>query len=200
MPLVPQVTLHPFDKWVMGFVGPIKPPGKRTGARYIITVTNYLTRWEEDALVVDCNATTTTRFLFDNIVTRFGCPRLLMSDQGSHFINRIVSTLTEELQIQHKKSTLYHPQANGAMEAFNKILEHALTKVCNANHKDWDLKIPIVLWEYHTTFKRLTGQRPFKLVYGKETVMPMEYIVPILHIVAAIGMDDEATCGIVDTT
>ena len=74
----------------MDFVGPINPPWKRTGARYIITPIDYLTRWAEDAPVVDYTATTTIRFLFDNIVTRFGCPKILMNDQGSHFINRTV--------------------------------------------------------------------------------------------------------------
>ena len=55
-----------------------------------------------------------------------------MSDLGSHFINRIVSTLIEEIHIHHKKSTSYHPQVNGTVEAFNKVLEHVLTKVCVA--------------------------------------------------------------------
>ena len=92
--------------------------------------------------------------------------------------------------MQHKKSTPYHPQENGTVEALNKLLESTLTKVCNANHDDWDLQIPEVLWEYRTTCKRLTGQTPFKLVYGKEAFMPMEYIVPSLRIAAATGMDN----------
>ena len=87
MQLVLQVTLQPFDKWDMDFVGPINPPGKWTGACYIITATNYLTRWVQVALVVDCTATMTTMFIFENIMTRFGCPRILMSDEGSHFVN-----------------------------------------------------------------------------------------------------------------
>ena len=114
-----------------------------------------------------------------------------MSYQGSHFIKSTIIALIEELKIQHNKSTPYHPQANGTVESFNKILEHALTKVCNANHNDWDLKIPIVLWAYRAACKRFPGKTPFKLVYGQEAVMPMEYIIPILRIVALTGMDDE---------
>ena len=72
------------------------------------------------------------------------------------------------------------------------MLEHALTKVCNANRNDWNLNISVVLWAYRTTCKRLTGQTPFKLVYGQEVVMPMEYIVPSPRISATTGMDDEA--------
>ena len=82
---------------------------------------------------------------------------------------------------------------NGTVDKLNKILEHALTKVCNANQDDWDLKIPTVMWAYRTTCKRLTRQTPLKLVYGKEAIMPMEYIVPSLRIVAMKCMDDEAT-------
>ena len=114
-----------------------------------------------------------------------------MSDQGSHFINRTVRALTEEFQVQHKKSTPYHPQVNGTVEAFNKILETTLTKVCNANRNDWDLKIPAMIWAYRTTYKWLTGHTPFKLVYGKEAVIPMEYIFPSLRITAATNMDHE---------
>ena len=69
MPLVPQVTLQPFDKWAVDFVGPINTPGKRTGARYIITATDYLTRWVEVAPFVNCTAATAVRFIFENIVT-----------------------------------------------------------------------------------------------------------------------------------
>jgi transposase InsO family protein len=168
------MTLQAFEKWSIDFAGPINPLGKHTGARYIITATQYLTRWDEARAVKDCSETTTTHFIFDDIITIFGCPKPLMSDQGTHFINKTIEALTEEFVVHHQKSTPYHPQANGTIEAFNKILETALTKICSVNRDEWDLRVPIVLWAYRTTCKKLTMKTHFKLVYGIEAIVPME--------------------------
>jgi transposase InsO family protein len=193
MPLKPHVTLQVFDKWAIDFVRPINSLGKCTGARYIITATDYLTRWVEAAPVKDYSTVTIVQFIFENILTRFGCLRILMSDQCTHFLTQTIQLLTEEFQIYHQKSNPYHPQANGTVEAFNKILENALTKICNANRDDWDTKIPVVLWAYRTTCKKLASQTLFKLAYEQEVVMPMEYIVPSLKIVTLTDLEDEET-------
>ena len=116
-----------------------------------------------------------------------------MSDQGSHFLNQTIQTLTREFQVFHQKSTPYHPQANGTVDSFNKIIQHAFTKVCNINRDDWDLRIPTVLCAYKTTCKKLTWHAPFKLAYGQEVVMPMEYVVPTLRISMMTDMADEET-------
>eukprot|EP00253_Pinus_taeda_P035456 PITA_35456 len=147
--------LQTFEKWAIDFVGPIQPQGKKKGTRYIITVMEYLTRWAEAQPVKDYTGVTAIKFLFEYVLTQFGCPKILMSDRGTHFLNETISALTEEFQ-----------------------------------RSDWDPRIPAVLWAYQTTCKKLTGQTPFRLVFGVEAVMPMEYIVPSLQIAALMGMTD----------
>jgi hypothetical protein len=101
IPLRTKVTLQVFEKWEIDFVGPINPLEKISGEIYIITVTEYLTRWAEETPVKYSSTETTTHFLFEKVITIFGCPEILMSDQGTHFINNSISSMTEEFEFHH---------------------------------------------------------------------------------------------------
>jgi len=76
------------------------------------------------------------------------------------------------------------------VEAFNNILEHVLTNVCNIRRDHWKLMILVVLWAYKTRSKKLEEQTPFILVYGQEIVTPMECIVSSLQIVVLSELID----------
>jgi hypothetical protein len=74
------------------------------------------------------------------------------------------------------------------VESFKKILEKALTNICNLKIDDWDLKVSTVLWDYRTTYKKLTWKKTFILVYGQEEVVPLDYLIPSLYIETIIDM------------
>ena len=100
----PIMPLEPFQKWGLDFVGPIKPRASKTGARYILVATDYATKWVEAVALRDNKAASVARFLYKNIMSRFGCPVELVSDQGTHFLNSIIQKLTRTHMMVHKKS------------------------------------------------------------------------------------------------
>ena len=120
-----------FEISAIDFIGPFSILAKRTGARYIITAVEYVTKWAKAEPVDTCSTEITAKFIYKNIITRFGWPITLISDQGSHFINKTIKALTDQFKIDHRRSTTYHPQLNGAIEAFYKTLTKGLTKIYN---------------------------------------------------------------------
>jgi hypothetical protein len=180
-PLHPTMPTEVFQKWGLDFIGPVNPPAKGTKNRYIITATDYTTKWVEARALKDNTAKSTAKFLFEEITTKFGCPLEFVSDQGSHFINDTIKVLTQEFMILHRKSTTYYPQANGQAESTNKVIKIALTKMVNANRTDWDTKLHAALWAYRTAYKVTTKHTPFSLVFGTEALLPMAYLHPDVY-------------------
>lgn len=182
MPIYPILPLQPFAKWGLDFVGPIKPKAHPSNCEYIIVATDYFTKWPEAKALRTNSAAEVARFLYQNIMTRFGCPVELVSDQGTHFLNKVIQELTDQHLIIHKKSTVYHPQCNGQAESSNKILINTLKKILKANKRDWDKKLGSALWAFRTSYKVTTGMAPFRMAFGLEAVVPMEFMVPSLRI------------------
>jgi hypothetical protein len=77
--------------------------------RYIIVVTNYTTKWVEAKTLRDNTTRSVAKSFYENIITHFGCPTHLISDQGSHFINNYIKLLVQKFMITHCKSTIYYP-------------------------------------------------------------------------------------------
>ena len=181
MPIYPIIPLQPFAKWGLDFIGPIKPKAQPTGCEYILVATDYFTKWAEAKALRNNTAEVVAKFLYENIMTRFGCPVELVSDQGTHFLNRVIKELTTKHMIIHKKSSTYHPQCNGQAESTNKILVKTLKKIVEGNKRDWDRKLNSALWAYRTSYKVTTGMTPFRMTYGLEAVVPMEFMIPSLR-------------------
>ena len=95
-------------------------------------------KWVEAKALKDNTATSTAKFVYESIWCRFGCPIELVSDQGTHFINKLIHELTTYYAAVHKKSMPYYPQANGLAESTNKTIQTILKKIVNENRTDWD--------------------------------------------------------------
>ncbi|KAJ8752204.1 hypothetical protein K2173_003812 [Erythroxylum novogranatense] len=99
------------------------------------------------------DAKTVAAFVRTNIFSRFGVPRVIISDRGTHFCNRTIETLLHKYGVTHRTSTTYHPQTNGQAEVSNREIKSILEKTVNPNRKDWTLRLDDALWAYRATYK-----------------------------------------------
>src|SRR2546429_3396256 len=161
----------PFERIGIDFVGPLERI--RKGNKYILVVTDYLTKWPEAKPMKDATAENVVKFIYEGIICRHGCSKIIMSDRGTHFRNKLVDVLCRKFEIKHKLSSPYHPQTNGLVERFNRTLCEALAKVSEKENQ-WDEHIEQVLFAYRTTKHSTTKRTPFFMTYGREAILPID--------------------------
>ena len=99
-----NLATQPFEKWGIDFVGPISPTAINNQARYIIVATDYFTKWAEARATCKADARSTAKFLYEQVISRHGCPLELISDRSVHFLNEVITQLMTESMIIHRKS------------------------------------------------------------------------------------------------
>jgi hypothetical protein len=150
MPLQPISVEQPFTQWGLDFIGPINPKSSK-GHTYILTATDYFMKWKEATTLKKVDSDELVKFLKDNILSRFGVPEKLITDNGSIFIGSKFTKFCEEYGIVMGQSSNYYPQGNGLSESTNKTLIHILKKTIDRNQKNWHLKLMDALWERRMT-------------------------------------------------
>ena len=142
--------------------------------RYLFVYIDYFTKWVETKPLANIRDVDIKRFIWKNIVTRFGVPYMLISDNGLQFDSKAFRKYCSDLGIKNKYSTLAYPQGNGKAKAVNKVIVNGLKKILDNAKGRWVEKLPHVLWTYRTTPRKSTEETPFSMTYGAEAVIPLE--------------------------
>ncbi|GJW75268.1 reverse transcriptase domain-containing protein [Tanacetum coccineum] len=159
-----------FDVWGIDFMGPF--PSSH-GNKYILVAVDYLSKWVEAKVLPTNDARVVVKFLKYRFA-RFGTPRAIISDRGTHFCNDQFAKVMSKYGVTHRLATAYHPQTSGQVEVSNRGLKHILERTIGENHASWSDKLNDALWAFRTAFKTPIGCTPYKLVYGKSCHLPIE--------------------------
>nr|XP_009801855.1 PREDICTED: uncharacterized protein LOC104247512 [Nicotiana sylvestris] len=145
MPLQNILAVEIFDVWGIDFMGPFP---YSNGYRFILVAVDYVSKWVEVIALPTNDAKVVVNFVKKHIFTRFGTPRVLTSDRGTHFCNKLLNNVLAKYEVNHKVATTYHPQMSGQMEVSNNKVKKILEKTVSRNRKDWAGKLDDALWAY----------------------------------------------------
>jgi hypothetical protein len=163
----------PLQRWGMDLVGPL--PAAQGNCRFAVVAVDYFTKWVEAKPLANIKASTIQKFLWQNIICRFGVPRELTVDNGKQFYYYTFKEYCKSLCNHAKFSSVYHPQSNGAVERVNELIFLEIKKCLFDQKKGkWIDELPRVIWSHNTTVSRATGFMPFRLLFGTEAMTPEE--------------------------
>ncbi|KAH9649078.1 hypothetical protein KPL70_025843 [Citrus sinensis] len=171
MPLTNILEVEIFDVWGIDFMGPFPPS---FGNLYILVAVDCVSKWVEAAALLINDARVVVNFLQKRIFSRFGTPRAIISDEGTHFCNKVFAAAMVKYGVKHKIAITYHLQSNGQAKVSNKEIKKILKKMVNPSRKDWSLHLHDSLWAYRIAYKTPLGMSPNRIVYGKACHLPLE--------------------------
>src|ERR1051325_4780368 len=184
---VPTSGLHsiikpwPFRVWALDVIGEIKPASSKQ-QRYILVGIDYFTKWVEAVALKNVDQEAVIDFIQSHIMCRFGVPETITTDQGTVFIGQKMQDFTKEAGIKLLTSTPYYAQANGQVEAANKVIIGLIKKHVGKKPRNWHQTLDQALWACRTSPKEATGATPFRLAYGHNVVLPVEIHVQSVRI------------------
>ncbi|KAL0434465.1 UNVERIFIED_CONTAM: hypothetical protein Slati_2780800 [Sesamum latifolium] len=171
-----MLSPSPFTQWGIDIVGHfLVASGQR---KFLSVAIDYFTKWIKAEPLARITEGEVMKFIWKNIVCRFGIPREIISDNGRQFQGRRIQEWCQGLRIKQRFTIVAHPQSNGQVEVTNRILVQGIKRRLERVGENWTEEITSVLWAYRTTPRGSTEKSPFSLVYGTEAIIPAELGMP----------------------
>jgi hypothetical protein len=171
MPMViSDVPNRPFEVTYMDVVGPL--PASYNGNLYILTFQDSLTKFIDCHAMPNQEAATVARIFFDEIISRYGIPKILITDNGSNFTSDLFKRTCKYLQIKKLEITAYHPQANGSLERCHRPLGDHLRNYVEEDKNNWDLGLRQFAFIYNNSRQSSTRFAPHELLFGYTSEIP----------------------------
>ena len=162
---------EPLERVGMDITGPF--PVTKYGNKYILVVMDYFTKWVEAYPIPDQESSTVARCLVNNFISRFGIPKILLTDRGSNFESKLFQQLCQLLGIYKTRTTAYHPMTDGLVEKMNNTLKNVIASYIDEGQTDWDEWLPLALMAIRSSVQETTGMTPNKLMFGREINIPL---------------------------
>ncbi|VFQ79923.1 unnamed protein product [Cuscuta campestris] len=141
---------------------------------FVIVAIDYFTKWIEAEALANITTQQCKKFIWKNIITRFGAPLNLIIDNGPQFRNPRFTEYLKGFGIKHNRSSVAYPQGNGQVENANRTIVDGLKKRLGEAGNKWLEELPHIVWAFRVTPRRAHGETPFSLTYGCEARLPIE--------------------------
>nr|GEY45283.1 reverse transcriptase domain-containing protein [Tanacetum cinerariifolium] len=161
--------------------------------KLLIVAMDYFTKWIKARAVATITGGQVKKFVWDNIVCRFGIPGEIISDNGKQFSDNPFKDWCDKLNITQRFASVKHPQSNGLVKRANQSLGEGIKSRLEEGKKNWVEELPHVIWAHRTMIKSSHGDTPFSLTYGTEAVIPTEIGMPTYRTAAVdvVNNDEE---------